>query len=109
MAPSSRVLRGGSWNNTPDNLRSANRNWNQPDNRNNNIGFRVASTLFARADRITVLPGEHYKRSGLFMMITVGVRVEMGARYHGGACLGSHERTLVVRDKRSLRRGDRCR
>ncbi|MFN7056858.1 SUMF1/EgtB/PvdO family nonheme iron enzyme [Hyphomonas sp.] len=37
--------RGGSWNNTPQNLRSANRNWNTPGNRNNNLGFRVASTL----------------------------------------------------------------
>ena len=36
-----RVLRGGSWNNNPDNLRSANRNRNNPDNRNNNIGFRL--------------------------------------------------------------------
>jgi retron-type reverse transcriptase len=40
-----RVLRGGSWNNNPQNLRSANRNRNQPDNRNNNDGFRLASTL----------------------------------------------------------------
>jgi hypothetical protein len=39
-----RVLRGGSWNNTPQNLRSANRNRNAPDNRNNNTGFRIAST-----------------------------------------------------------------
>ena len=37
-----RVLRGGSWNNKPENLRSANRNRNNPDNRNNNIGFRLA-------------------------------------------------------------------
>ncbi|MFM9847386.1 MAG: SUMF1/EgtB/PvdO family nonheme iron enzyme [Hyphomicrobiaceae bacterium] len=36
-----RVLRGGSWNNNPRNLRSADRNRNQPDNRNNRIGFRV--------------------------------------------------------------------
>ncbi len=36
-----RVLRGGSWNNNPDNVRSANRNRNTPDNRNDNIGFRV--------------------------------------------------------------------
>jgi len=39
------VLRGGSWNNQADNCRSSIRNHNQPDNRNNNIGFRVASTL----------------------------------------------------------------
>ena len=39
-----RVLRGGSWNNKPQRLRSANRNNNTPTNRNNNVGFRVAST-----------------------------------------------------------------
>ena len=37
-----RVLRGGSWNNNGRNLRSAYRNGNEPDNRNNNIGFRLA-------------------------------------------------------------------
>lgn len=37
-----RVLRGGSWNNNPENLRASNRNRNEPDNRNNNIGFRCA-------------------------------------------------------------------
>lgn len=37
-----RVLRGGSWNNNGKWLRSANRNNNQPDNRNNNTGFRLA-------------------------------------------------------------------
>jgi formylglycine-generating enzyme required for sulfatase activity len=46
-----RVLRGGSWNNTPDNLRSSNRNNNQPTNRNNNVGFRLASTLIRRSRR----------------------------------------------------------
>ncbi len=35
------MLRGGSWNNNPRNLRAANRNHNAPGNRNNNIGFRV--------------------------------------------------------------------
>jgi len=36
-------LRGGSWiNNNPDNFRAAYRNGNDPDNRNNNIGFRIA-------------------------------------------------------------------
>ncbi|PZN82862.1 MAG: hypothetical protein DM484_05690 [Candidatus Methylumidiphilus alinenensis] len=37
-----RVLRGGSWNNNGRNVRSANRNRNEPGNRNNNIGFRLA-------------------------------------------------------------------
>jgi len=38
------VIRGGSWNNDAHNCRSANRNNNTPDNRNNNIGFRLASS-----------------------------------------------------------------
>ncbi|HOT96341.1 MAG TPA: SUMF1/EgtB/PvdO family nonheme iron enzyme [bacterium] len=36
-----RVLRGGSWNNNQNNVRCANRNRNNPGNRNDNIGFRV--------------------------------------------------------------------
>jgi hypothetical protein len=41
------VLRGGAFNNNPRNVRCAYRNNNEPDNRNNNIGFRVVvSTLF---------------------------------------------------------------
>ncbi|NIR90839.1 MAG: SUMF1/EgtB/PvdO family nonheme iron enzyme [Gammaproteobacteria bacterium] len=40
-------MRGGSWNNKPENLRSANRNRNNRDNRNNNVGFRLAQ--YARA------------------------------------------------------------
>ena len=35
-----RVLRGGSWNNNANNCRVANRNNNDPDNRNNN-GFLI--------------------------------------------------------------------
>jgi hypothetical protein len=58
-APCRRLVRGGSWNNNPQNLRSANRNRNNPDNRNNNIGFRVARALFAGAGAITVAPGAH--------------------------------------------------
>ena len=36
------MLRGGSWINNGRNCRSANRNHNDPSNRNNNIGFRLA-------------------------------------------------------------------
>ncbi len=36
--------RGGSWNNNAENCRVANRNNNNPDNRNNNLGFRLVST-----------------------------------------------------------------
>jgi formylglycine-generating enzyme required for sulfatase activity len=42
---SRRVVRGGSWNGNPRNLRSANRDWNDAADRNNDVGFRVARTL----------------------------------------------------------------
>jgi len=38
-------LRGGCWNNNPENARCAYRNRNNPENTNNNIGFRCAKTL----------------------------------------------------------------
>lgn len=38
---SNRVNRGGSWNNNARNCRVSNRNRNNPDNRNNNIGLRL--------------------------------------------------------------------
>ena len=37
-----KVLRGGSWINFPDSLRSAFRRWSQPDVRFNDTGFRCA-------------------------------------------------------------------
>jgi len=40
-----RVLRGGSWDSDPWDLRSAGRNWDNPDYRYNVLGFRVARTL----------------------------------------------------------------
>jgi formylglycine-generating enzyme required for sulfatase activity len=36
------VNRGGSWNNDAQNCRVSNRNNNDPTNRNNNLGFRLA-------------------------------------------------------------------
>lgn len=47
-----RVNRGGSWNNNAQNVRSANRNNNDPSNRNNNIGFRLASTFHSRTGAV---------------------------------------------------------
>ncbi len=37
------MLRGGSWNNNGRNCQAGYRNRNEPDNRNNNIGFRLAA------------------------------------------------------------------
>jgi len=41
-AGANRVIRGGSWNNNARNVRAAYRNHNDPDNRNDNLGFRCA-------------------------------------------------------------------
>ncbi len=52
---SKRVNRGGSWNNNADNCRVANRNNNNADNRNNNLGFRLAlSPIAHKHSRIAV-------------------------------------------------------
>ncbi|TKB79436.1 MAG: hypothetical protein E8D42_08585 [Nitrospira sp.] len=67
------VLRGGSWNNHPQNLRSANRNNNKPTNRNNNIGFRCAKTLHGSDPDRPELPerglrrARHAESIGLFL------------------------------------------
>jgi formylglycine-generating enzyme required for sulfatase activity len=39
---SNRVIRGGSWNNDADDCRSAYRNHNDPGDRDNDLGFRLA-------------------------------------------------------------------
>ncbi|MES1166687.1 MAG: SUMF1/EgtB/PvdO family nonheme iron enzyme [Pseudomonadota bacterium] len=58
-----RVNRGGSWNNTAENCRSANRNNNDPGNRNNNVGFRLAlSSRPIRKDRRTEPAGVRLPR-----------------------------------------------
>jgi formylglycine-generating enzyme required for sulfatase activity len=41
---SNRIIRGGSWNNNANNLQVGNVNNTNPDNRNNNLGFRPSST-----------------------------------------------------------------
>jgi retron-type reverse transcriptase len=51
-----RVVRGGSWNNNPRNLRATQRNRNTDEN--NKVGVRLASTLSVRAGAITVALGE---------------------------------------------------
>lgn len=44
------MIRGGSWNNDPQNCRPAYRNNDGPDNRDNNLGFRLALQLTGRPD-----------------------------------------------------------
>ncbi|MEF8715734.1 MAG: SUMF1/EgtB/PvdO family nonheme iron enzyme [Accumulibacter sp.] len=39
-----RVLRGGSWYGNPHAVRSAERNWNDPGERVDNVGFRLVSS-----------------------------------------------------------------
>ncbi|MCP4212987.1 MAG: SUMF1/EgtB/PvdO family nonheme iron enzyme [Halieaceae bacterium] len=57
------VLRGGSWNNNQNNVRSANRNNNTPGNRNNNIGFRCAlpPSLHARMRYVDLPASQIYR------------------------------------------------
>ena len=54
-----RVLRGGSWINNGRNCRSANRNRNEPGNRNHNIGFRLSPARHVKGidmtDQIIIL------------------------------------------------------
>jgi len=45
-------VRGGSWNNKPDRVRSANRNRNNPTHRNNNQGFRLVSPPAIQSRRV---------------------------------------------------------
>lgn len=53
-----RVVRGGSWNNNRNNARCANRNRNNPDNFNNNQGFRVVlSHIFPNRQKCLLLMG----------------------------------------------------
>jgi len=54
---SNRILRGGSWNSSPDSLRSAFRYRLAAFTRYNGLGFRLGRTLSARAGAITVAPG----------------------------------------------------
>jgi len=42
-------VRGGCWNNNADNARASRRNRNNPDNRNNDVGFRVLSSAHIAA------------------------------------------------------------
>jgi len=51
------VLRGGAYNNQDDNVRAAARNDNNPNNWNDNIGFRLAVSTFFTG---TLCPCQNY-------------------------------------------------
>jgi hypothetical protein len=53
--PPRRVLRGGSWNNNPRNLRAANRNRNTTGNRNNNFRMLVTGSRDGVRSHITTI------------------------------------------------------
>jgi hypothetical protein len=62
-----RVVRGGAWNHDPDNARAAYRNRNHPDNRNNNLGFRLAASHITRAGVLVPPPELMGGGSGCFL------------------------------------------
>jgi DNA-binding cell septation regulator SpoVG len=64
IAGANRVLRGGSWNNNGRNVRSANRNRNEPDNRDDYIGFRLSlahACVDATFDQVIILSAAHWR------------------------------------------------
>lgn len=50
----SRVLRGGSWNGNPSGVRAADRGRNVPDDRNNDVGFRLVAPASERCSLKTL-------------------------------------------------------
>jgi hypothetical protein len=83
-----RVNRGGSWNNNGNNLRAANRNRNTPENRNNNLGFRCAST--PPAGRL-----DGRRRQGV--AATAAVRVRRGVQAARGRFRSRRRRVVEPR------------
>jgi retron-type reverse transcriptase len=82
-----RVVRGGSWNNdNTENFRCANRNNNDPTNRNDNNGFRVASTSMPEFLR----PGA----KGACLDSPGRFQVHQGRIPKPGGAAGSRARTL---------------
>lgn len=78
-------MRGGSWNNGAGNLRSAQRNNNSPGNRNNNYGFRLASSRRRRDDRC---PRTSVRRHGIDQFLgTRAARVRADEEHSGDAVL----------------------
>ncbi|MEI6066546.1 MAG: SUMF1/EgtB/PvdO family nonheme iron enzyme [Methylococcaceae bacterium] len=78
---SNRVLRGGSWNNNARNTRSANRNRNNPDERNDNNGFRLAlarTTGDTPFDQIVIRTAQVCGKNKMH----IGAQVDKGSKVH---------------------------
>ena len=85
------AVRGGSWNNNPQNLRSANRNRNTTDNRNNNLASG-SGVRFPPEPARSRSRRARTKRPGPSMMSATG-SVNAGRRGHGpGRRIGSDRR-----------------
>ena len=79
----SRVLRGGSWNNNATNLRASNRNNNTPGNTNTNNGFRCANVLPVRVTRDAAAPRSAASDAGEITPVVPGPAFRRGRK--GGA------------------------
>jgi hypothetical protein len=75
-----RLLRGGSFNNQALNVRSANRNTNQPDNRNNNYGFRASRTSDTMPELISREKPQGIKRADLSSDVDPRLGVQIPSR-----------------------------
>ena len=80
------MLRGGSWINNGQNCRSASRNRNTSDNRNNKTGFRPTSTFVGKSGKTYGFCWNASKRSGPVMMMGY---VPVVGTYQGSVRLGS--------------------
>lgn len=101
---SNRVKRGGSWNNNASNCRSANRNNNDPENTNNNLGFRPLAQQpvdsaaeqegipfpFRRDEKCTARPGlvPEGEGSGRFLKEEDADGDDLYGAENGGATVG---------------------
>jgi retron-type reverse transcriptase len=78
------VLRGGAWNNNHRNVRCAYRNTNNPNNRNNNVGFRV------------VLVGAACLSSGLTLRVSCLPEMRRGHGFAAEASLESQRGRVLA-------------
>ncbi len=96
---SNRVNRGGSWNNNASNCRSANRNNNNPDNSNYNIGFRFARSskkMEFSVEQVSIL--SHKGRIEYINTLLVGNSRKPGIMIGMTAIAGVHK--LIRRDQK---------